>query len=498
MLSTAIASYAFVKETTPYVQPQVDPPAVDIDAATLARWSDFPPYTGAIPVLTYHDISAQRGKYALTAETFTKHLKALRAAGFESVGLEQVQALVNGEPVDLPPRPLLITFDDGPASNWIHADPILEAEGFRAAAFIVTGSVAAKTPSYYLTWGQIGDMAKSGRWEFAVHTHSGHRNVAVGADRVAPWLTNLERSPARHESLDEWKARTQADLDTSLQTLESHVGRLPTRAMSYPFSAARYPTNDRRIPSLLESMVDERFDLAFTSGAASETGADAVQATSLRVRLPRLTVTSDLDADEILAEIRRMVPTPYPAHLDEVEWTGAGGTCEQADDRLNLAGDDYTACSPLANSSQWRNYTLQMDVVGISRAATAIIAVRESDNGRAEVAIGEGVAKVRQSVDGEWHELATLPLPKASAVNTPTSRHVQVGLDDRSLTLLVDGTASTQVMLDPSLTNGEFSFALAARGPQSIEVRDVVLAGPRNTSWLVGIGRKGSKDEQGK
>jgi peptidoglycan/xylan/chitin deacetylase (PgdA/CDA1 family) len=62
------------------------------------------------------------------------------ARRFEVVGLDDVLAFVDGER-PLPPRPLLVTFDDGYRDVADHALPVLRARGLPAVVFVVTGAV---------------------------------------------------------------------------------------------------------------------------------------------------------------------------------------------------------------------------------------------------------------------------------------------------------------------------------------------------------------------
>jgi peptidoglycan/xylan/chitin deacetylase (PgdA/CDA1 family) len=59
---------------------------------------------------------------------------------FNVIDLDELQAFIlDGEP--LPPKPLLITFDDGYLDNYQHAFPILQRYGLPAVIFLVTDSM---------------------------------------------------------------------------------------------------------------------------------------------------------------------------------------------------------------------------------------------------------------------------------------------------------------------------------------------------------------------
>ena len=52
-------------------------------------------------------------------------------AGYQTISLDTFLRFVAGEPVELPPHPLLLTFDDARADSWLNGDGILAELGFR-------------------------------------------------------------------------------------------------------------------------------------------------------------------------------------------------------------------------------------------------------------------------------------------------------------------------------------------------------------------------------
>jgi len=180
LASLAVVSVTWVIKTRPYDPRQHHVPFVDVDAR------DFPAYHHAVIVLNYHDVSGRTNSpYTLTPEQLAAHLDALRKAGFHSVRLRDVEALASGKPVTLPPKPILLTFDDGAASHWLDADPVLARYGFTAVEFLITSKVVAPyRPSYHLSTEQVRRMAASGRWEFASHSddlHTSRRSPAAAS-----------------------------------------------------------------------------------------------------------------------------------------------------------------------------------------------------------------------------------------------------------------------------------------------------------------------------
>ena len=98
-----------------------------------------------VPVLCYHKVedlpfdARFRCNYVRPAQ-FAAQLQLLRRAGFESLTVTEYSAYRRGEK-RIAGRPIILTFDDGYASNYDVAVPILTRYGFRATFFVVTDYV---------------------------------------------------------------------------------------------------------------------------------------------------------------------------------------------------------------------------------------------------------------------------------------------------------------------------------------------------------------------
>jgi len=98
---------------------------------------------GRFPVLMYHRLesatcpveSEEERPWAVPLPVFERHMECLRAAGRVGVSMDQVhRTLTSGTPV--PPGWVGITFDDGNASDYHHALPVLADHGFHATFFV--------------------------------------------------------------------------------------------------------------------------------------------------------------------------------------------------------------------------------------------------------------------------------------------------------------------------------------------------------------------------
>jgi peptidoglycan/xylan/chitin deacetylase (PgdA/CDA1 family) len=129
----------------------------------------------------YHYISqppagadVYRRDLSVAPERFAEHMRYLRGAGYTSVTLDDLlYALAQGRP--LPPKPIILTFDDGYADNFEYAFPILRENGFVGTFFIMTDLVTDEAPGY-MTWSQIKEMSAAGQ-RFGSHGRQDHRTL---------------------------------------------------------------------------------------------------------------------------------------------------------------------------------------------------------------------------------------------------------------------------------------------------------------------------------
>lgn len=120
-----------------------------------------------VPILAYHMVSDLDEVYSVNPSEFDLHMRYLSEQGYQTISLAEFIEARNGKG-KLPPKPIIITFDDGYADNYLTALPIMEKYGFRATVFVIAGKVGQEM---YLTWDQIKAM-QARRTEIGSHTLS--------------------------------------------------------------------------------------------------------------------------------------------------------------------------------------------------------------------------------------------------------------------------------------------------------------------------------------
>ncbi|WP_312515754.1 polysaccharide deacetylase family protein [Anaerospora sp.] len=92
-----------------------------------------------IPVLLYHRIGYTNGYLTITPEKFAADMQILTDYGYHTIPLSLFEKFLIDGNVELPERPMLITFDDGYADNYEYAFPILQKQQMTAVFYIIAG-----------------------------------------------------------------------------------------------------------------------------------------------------------------------------------------------------------------------------------------------------------------------------------------------------------------------------------------------------------------------
>lgn len=179
-----------------------------------------PPPNTTLYILMYHDLVQGDGQglnnWMLTRDRFREDLEWLAGHGYTTVLPRELAA---GEP--LPERAVMLTFDDGYASSYQLAYPLLQEYGAKAAVALIVSLTDNGDPEY-LSWDMCREMDQSGLVELGSHTYDLHRDSPRGVRRLPG------------ESREEYEARVLPDLQRSIDLIEEQVGR-PPGYFAYPY-----------------------------------------------------------------------------------------------------------------------------------------------------------------------------------------------------------------------------------------------------------------------
>ncbi|WP_374328122.1 polysaccharide deacetylase family protein [Streptomyces sp. PSKA30] len=132
-----------------------------------------------VPILMYHAVATYPNDatraLSVTPDAFAQQMAVIGDLGLTPVTTADLAARWRtGRP--LPPRPVLITFDDGYEGVHRHALPVLAKHGFPATLFVSTGWLRGAYDTgggldRMLDWDQVRELADGGV-EIGGHSHS--------------------------------------------------------------------------------------------------------------------------------------------------------------------------------------------------------------------------------------------------------------------------------------------------------------------------------------
>ena len=207
-----------------------------------------------VQILMYHRVGHFPGRVkahgALYCHLprFKAQMRLLRLLGYSVVSLDEAAAGLRGDK-PLPARPLVLTFDDAYVDFLDNAAPVLQAHGYPATVYAVSGLIGATSswdagvgpePAPLMSAAQLREIQAMG---FTIGSHS------VSHPRLA--------------GLDE--ARIRAELTGSKHALEDLLGR-PVEHFCYP-----YGSHDLRA---VEAAAEAGYHTATTCLRTSATPAD--------------------------------------------------------------------------------------------------------------------------------------------------------------------------------------------------------------------------------
>ena len=188
-----------------------------------------------VPIFTFHAVDEGSDLVAFPPGVFELAMARLKELGWSSLRVADIASLIRSGQA-LPERCFAITFDDGYASVFDRAAPVLERYGFVATLFVSVGLDEPRLPSLegrtMLSWNQIRSLNGAG-WEIAAH---GCRHVA---------LPGLQPHQVAKE------------IGESVRRIETEVGGV-VRGFSYPFGRFDASVRSQVLEAGLDYAVSDR------------------------------------------------------------------------------------------------------------------------------------------------------------------------------------------------------------------------------------------------
>lgn len=208
-------------------------------------------------VLAFHDVREDTltqtapDPYAMNVATLAHFFDFIQTHHLNPVSLQQILDAKAGKQ-KLPANSVLLTFDDGPESNFTLLYPLIKQYRYPVLLALETGWITGQVSNDafgkngFVTWAQLREMKSSGLVEFATHSHDLHRGILANPQgNLEPAaITRLyDAKTQRYETDDAYQQRIFNDLTLSSQLIKKELGVQP-RAVVWPYGAMNAKTRE--------------------------------------------------------------------------------------------------------------------------------------------------------------------------------------------------------------------------------------------------------------
>lgn len=188
--------------------------------------------TVELPVIMYHSLVKDErwaAQYVCPIAQVESDLQWLRDNGYQSVSLAQLIAYADGTGT-LPPKPVLITLDDGYRNNLTLLPALLE----QYDAYAVIALVGEYTDIYTAS-GEDGSLHTCMSWEDAARAAGVERLELANHSYYFHHLTGRQGTARKGgEDREAWQAAFCSDVQALQRAVSQHCGVTPA-AFAYPF-----------------------------------------------------------------------------------------------------------------------------------------------------------------------------------------------------------------------------------------------------------------------
>ncbi|NDO83684.1 poly-beta-1,6-N-acetyl-D-glucosamine N-deacetylase [Citrobacter sp. NCU1] len=248
--------------------------------------SDKPWPHNSFVVIGWHDVedeAADQRFLSVRTSALREQLAWLKAEGYQAVSVDQVLEAHRGGKA-LPPKAVMLTFDDGFRSFYTRVFPLLTAYNWPAVwapvgKWIDTpagqrvdyGGITVER-SRFASWDEIRQLSRSPLVEVGAHTDNSHFGIVAnpqGSMQPAIATRGWDSETQRYETEAEYTHRVRQDVSRITQKIRRATGQ-PPKAWVWPYGAAS--------GTALREVKNQGYEMVFTleSGLANASNLDAI------------------------------------------------------------------------------------------------------------------------------------------------------------------------------------------------------------------------------
>lgn len=292
-----------------------------------------------IPVLLYHGVATTVRSDGIPVTLFRAQMLELKKKGFQFITVSELDKMLRRQE-PLPPKPLVLSFDDGRVDTFQNADPVLKELGIHATMFVHLSRL--RKPGFHSSPDDIRAWQATGRWDMQAHGYEAHDPMPLDKDgRLGHFLPNRKWlvKAGRLETAAEYRVRIENEYKTAKELLEKIVPGHEVVAFAYPYGdyGQNDYTNTPQATALNQQFVRRYFHLAFVQ---EQYGLNSLRSNPTDLR--RFEVPKFMSPRELAARLTVNDPWVQAKLLEAGLWTRADqlGRAQQIYDELRQNGID--------------------------------------------------------------------------------------------------------------------------------------------------------------
>ncbi len=412
----------------------------------------------AVPILLYHGVVETPDNDNTSRDMFIKQMEKLKSAGYQTITLSQLEQFYDGD-FTLPPKPIMITFDDGRKDSFYPTDEIFQKLGYTAVLFEASGPTL-NGDKFFLDWGELANVRDTGRWDIGAHGRLSHQHIIINNQgAVGRYLSSLIYDPMTGlESVQDFEKRVEKDYLDGIADLKNNLG-ITTDAFAVPFNDYGQQPNSNypEATSFNKKLIKKYFHMAFIESLTYDPkqindynnpqihwnlynyqNDDPLSSVRLEPK--------EMNPDLLLSLLERFKPKNSDLSLDYQDPTAFKNYAdvqyaEISSDGKGLhirPGSDGTAARITIGDTHWQNYSVETDITRVA-GKSSVLQVYAKDQYHL-IAIGfsyNGVYLHEINGETENDEISISP-EQNIGLHDGQEYHVNVIVQDQKITVSVD------------------------------------------------------------